>query len=116
MRDYGPLVDFYAAHGFVVIQPTHQSSKTLALDPDGPEGPLFWQSRAQDMSFIIDHLDEIEGVVPGLSGRLDKSRIAAVGRSMGGHSVAMLAGMLVTDSKTGEVVDLTEPNLMVANE
>ena len=108
---YGPLVDFYAAHGFVVIQPTHQSSKTLALDPNGPEGPLFWKSRAQDMHFIIDHLDEIESGVPGLSGRLDKSRIAAVGHSMGGHTVAMLTGMRVTDPKSGEVVDLTEPRI-----
>ena len=111
MRGYGPLVDFYAAHGFVVIQPTHQSSKTLALDPNGPEGPLFWQSRAKDMRFFIDHLDQIEATVPGLSGRLDKSRIAAVGHSMGGHTVAMLAGMQVTDPNTGELVDLTEPRI-----
>jgi pimeloyl-ACP methyl ester carboxylesterase len=110
-RGYGPLVDFYAAHGFVVIQPTHQSSKTLGLDPDGPEGPLFWKSRPKDMSFIIDHLDEIEAAVPGLRGRLDKTRIAAVGHSMGGHTVAMLAGMRVTDPKTGEVVDLTETRI-----
>lgn len=111
MRGYGPLVDFYAAHGFVVIQPTHQSSKTLGLDPDGPEGPLFWKSRAQDMRFIIDHLDAIEAAVPGLGGRLDKSRIAAAGHSMGGHTVAMLAGMKVTDPNTGEVVDLTETRI-----
>ena len=111
MRGYGPLVDFYAAHGFVVIQPTHQSSKSLGLDPNGPEGPLFWKSRAQDMRYIIDHLDTIEATVPGLSGRLDKSRIAAVGHSMGGHTVAMLAGMRVTDPRTGELVDLTEPRI-----
>jgi pimeloyl-ACP methyl ester carboxylesterase len=110
-RGYGPLVDFYAAHGFVVIQPTHQSSKTLGLDPDGPEGPLFWKSRPKDMSFIIDHLDEIEAAVPGLRGRLDPTRIAAVGHSMGGHTVAMLAGMRVTDPKTGEVVDLTDTRI-----
>ena len=106
MRGYGPLVDFYAAHGFVVIQPTHQSSKTLGLDPNGPEGPLFWRSRAGDMRAIIDRLDEVENQVPDLAGRLDRTRIAAVGHSMGGHTVAMLAGMRVTDPVTGEVVDL----------
>ena len=111
MRGYGPLVDFYAAHGFVVIQPTHQSSKTLGLDPDGPEGALFWKSRAEDMRFIMDHLDDIEARVPGLAGRLDKSRIAAAGHSMGGHTVALLAGMRVTDPRTGEVVDLTDPRI-----
>ena len=111
MRGYSPLADFYAGHGFVVILPTHQNSKTLALDPTGPEGPLFWRSRAQDMHVILDRLDEIEAAVPGLAGRVDKSRIAAVGHSLGGHTVAMLAGARVTDPATGEVVDLSEPRI-----
>jgi predicted dienelactone hydrolase len=36
---YGPLVDFWAAHGFVVIQPTHLDSRTLRLPPTIPEDP-----------------------------------------------------------------------------
>ena len=114
MRGYAPLVDFYAAHGFVVIQPTHLDSKTLALNPNGPEGALFWRSRAQDMHFILDHLDGIEAAVPGLQGRLDKERVAAVGHSLGAHTVAMLAGMTVTDSRSGKIVDLTEPRIRTA--
>ena len=114
MRGYGPLVDFYAGHGFVVIIPTHQSSKTLGLDSNGPEGALFWRSRATDMHFILDHLDEIEAAVPGLSGRVDKSRIAAVGHSLGGHTVAMLAGMRVQDSHSGQDVDLADPRIKTA--
>lgn len=109
-RGYAPLVDFYAAHGFVVIQPTHQDSKTLALDPTGPEGPLFWRSRAHDLRFILDHLDPIEAAVPFLDGRLAKDRVAAVGHSLGGHTVCMLNGMRVTDA-SGEVVDMIEPRL-----
>jgi len=111
LHGYGPLVDFYAAQGFVVIQPTHQSSKTLNLDPNGPEGALFWRSRATDMHFILDHLDQIEATVPGLSGRLDRNRIAAVGHSMGGHTVGMLAGMRVTDPHDGKEVNLAEPRI-----
>ncbi|KGF68291.1 chlorophyllase [Hoeflea sp. BAL378] len=114
MRGYGPLVDYYAAHGFVVIIPTHQNSKTLGLDTTGPEGPLFWTSRPRDMSFIIDHLDEIESTVPGLAGRIDRSRIAAVGHSLGGHTVAMLAGMRVKDPASGDDVDLSEPRIKAA--
>jgi len=110
-RGYAPLVDFYAAHGFVVIQPTHQDSKTLSLDTNGPEGALFWKSRAQDMRFIYDHLSEIETAVPDLAGRLDKNKVAAVGHSMGGHTVAMLAGMHVTDFIKGEEVNLEEPRI-----
>lgn len=108
LNGYGPLANFYAAHGFVVIQPTHLSSKTLGLDPNGSEGPLFWRSRAEDMHFILDHLDPIAAAVPGLGGRLDPSRIAAVGHSMGGHTVAMLAGMRVTDPVDGKEVDLRD--------
>src|SRR3569833_415273 len=36
---YAPLVDFWAAHGFVVVQPTHLDSRTLNVTPDGPRYP-----------------------------------------------------------------------------
>ena len=111
LRGYNPLVDFYAAHGFAVIQPTHQDSTALGLYPNGPEGPLFWRSRAQDMHFILDHLDEIEAALPGLNGRLDRNRVAAVGHSMGGHTVGMLAGMRVTDPVDGKEWNLTDPRV-----
>jgi fermentation-respiration switch protein FrsA (DUF1100 family) len=110
-RGYAPLVDFFAAEGFVVIQPTHQNSKTLALDASLPEAPLFWSSRASDMKYIIDNLDKIISTVPGLNGRVDKTRVAAIGHSMGGHTVAMLAGMEVTDPATGKIVNAVEPRL-----
>ena len=34
LNGYGPLVQFWAAHGFVVVQPTHLDSRTLGLRPD----------------------------------------------------------------------------------
>jgi hypothetical protein len=110
-RGYGPLVDFFAANGYVVIQPTHQNSKALALDASLPEAPLFWSSRASDMKYILDHFDEIISTVPGLNGRVDKTKIAAIGHSMGGHTVAMLAGMEVTDPATGKIVNAAEPRI-----
>lgn len=106
LNGYGPLANFWAAHGFVVIQPTHLSSKTLSLD--GPEAPLFWRSRVEDMTRIIDQLDLIEAAVPQLIGRLDKSRIAVVGHSMGGHTASMLLGMRLTDPEGGSEVDLAD--------
>lgn len=110
-RGYAPLVDFFPAEGFVVIQPTHQNSKALGLPSSLPESPLFWSSRAKDMKFILDHLDEIISTVPGLTGRVDKANVAAIGHSMGGHTVAMLAGMEVTDPSTGETVSFIEPRI-----
>ena len=110
LHGYAPLVDFLASQGFVVIQPTHLNSKTLAL-PIGPEGITFWKSRPKDIQFIIDNLQRIISVVPGLVKRVDMTNIAAVGLSLGGHTVAMLAGMEVTDPVTDEKVNFAEPRL-----
>ncbi|MBO9097752.1 MULTISPECIES: alpha/beta hydrolase family protein [unclassified Rhizobium] len=71
MNGYGPLAHFWAAHGFVVIQPTHLSSKTLShIVGSDPGAPLFWRSRVEDMTFILDQLELIEACVPELRGRL----------------------------------------------
>ncbi|WP_108012561.1 alpha/beta hydrolase family protein [Streptomyces sp. VMFN-G11Ma] len=113
LNGYAPLANFWAAHGFVVIQPTHLSSKTLSrvLDPDAPEAPLYWRSRAMDMKFILDHLDDIEVAVPQLLGRLDPTRVAVAGHSMGGHTASLLLGARLTDPQDGAQVDLAEPRI-----
>ena len=109
LNGYGPLANFWAAHGFVVIQPTHLSSRTLNLE--GPDAPLFWRSRVEDMKFIIDALDQIETQVPMLNGRLDKSRIAVAGHSMGGHTASLLLGMRLTNPDDLTEVNLKEPRI-----
>lgn len=106
---YGPLVDFYAAHGFVVIQPTHANSKVAGLSPDTPGYPFFWQSRLDDMTLILDSLATIEQSVPFIAGRLDPSRIAAVGHSLGGQTVGMLLGAGLTDTADPAVTRVRRP-------
>jgi len=111
---YGPVANFWAAHGFVVIQPTHLDSMSLGLrDAVHPGAPLYVRSRAEDMRHIIDRLDVIEDVVPGLKGRVDHSRIAAVGHSLGGHTVGLLCGQRATDPESGEVLDLKDTRVTV---
>lgn len=109
---YGPVAHFWAAHGFVVIQPTHLDSMTLGLrDADSVEAPLYWRTRAEDVRTVLDHLDRIESTVPGLSGRVDRGHIAAVGHSMGGHTVGMLCGATVTDPVDGSPVHLPDQRI-----
>ncbi|MCZ4095338.1 chlorophyllase [Streptomyces sp. So13.3] len=111
LNGYAPLVNFWAAHGFVVIQPTHLSSRTLTLDPATPGAPLFWRSRAEDMKLVLDRLDAIEAAVPQLRGRLDHSKVAVAGHSMGGHTASLLLGARLTDPQDGTEVNLAEPRI-----
>ncbi|MDQ1022847.1 putative dienelactone hydrolase [Streptomyces umbrinus] len=111
LNGYAPLANYWAAHGFVVIQPTHLSSRTLSLDPSTPGAPLYWRSRAEDMTRILDQLDAIEAAVPQLLGRLDHGKVAVAGHSMGGHTASLLLGARLTDPDDGKDVNLAEPRI-----
>ncbi|MYT93906.1 chlorophyllase [Streptomyces sp. SID8359] len=112
LNGYAPLADFWAAHGFVVVQPTHLTSRTLShLVADAPGAPDFWRSRAEDMSRILDRLDEIESAVPQLAGRVDRTSVGLAGHSYGGFTAALLLGAGLTDPGTGTVVRLLDPRI-----
>ncbi len=114
LHGYAPVAEFWAAHGFVVIQPTHLDSTALGLqDADDPQAPLFWRSRAEDMLFILDHLADVESAVPLLGGRLDTDSIAVVGHSLGGHTASLLLGMRTVDPSDGSEVNFADARVKV---
>ena len=104
LHAYGPLVDHWAAHGFVVIQPTHLDSRTLRLSADDPRRSRLWHYREQDLLRILDALDQVEGEVPFITGRLDRTRIAVAGHSWGGQTASTLLGATHPDPDDGTVV------------
>lgn len=106
-----PLIDYWTAQGFAVIQPTHLNSKSLKLSKDVPGWPLFWESRVKDMKFILDHLDLIESYLPTGSGTFDRERIAIAGVSLGSHTVAMMIGAQQTDIDTQEIINLSDSRI-----
>lgn len=103
---YGPLANFYAEHGFVVIQPTHANSKVAGYPADAPGAPLFWRERVEELKLIASQLAKIEALVPSIAGRLDHSKLAAVGHSLGGQTVGMLLGARLTDPNDPNAVDV----------
>lgn len=54
-----------------------------------------WRDRADDVSFVLDSLDELEQKYPELRGKIDRSRIG-----VGGHSYGALTTMLVGGART----------------
>ncbi|GAA2642217.1 alpha/beta hydrolase family protein [Paractinoplanes durhamensis] len=104
MDSYDPLVDHWAANGFVVIQPTFLDSATLGITPADPRYPTIWRTRIDDLERVIDDLDVVLAAVPGLAGRVDRERLAVAGHSWGGQSAGMLLGARVVgpDGRPGE--------------
>jgi predicted dienelactone hydrolase len=109
---YGPIADFWAGHGFAVIQPTHLSSKTLDIAFDGDNiRELFLDSRTQDMTTVLDKLDAIENEVPLLKGRLDRTKIAVAGHSLGALTASLLLGAINTDPRDGVKTEHVEKRI-----
>ena len=109
MDGYAPLTDYWAAHGFVVVQPTYLDARRLGLAEDDPRRPKIWRTRVADAGRVIDGLGEIVRQVPGLGDRANITRLAAAGHSFGGQTTSMLLGARMVASGEGE--DLADPRI-----
>ncbi|WP_209560037.1 chlorophyllase [Frigoribacterium sp. PvP032] len=98
---YAPLTAFWASHGFVVVQPTHLDSRRNGFGPDHPVFPTIWTERISDLTRVLDQLDTVEAAVPGLAGRVDRSRVAVAGHSWGGQTAQSLLGARILDDEGG---------------
>jgi predicted dienelactone hydrolase len=110
--DYRALADYWAAHGFVVIQPTHLDARVLKLAADDPRLPRVWRFRRDDMVAILDHLGEIAAQAPALAGRIDPHRVVAIGHSYGGHTSELLLGATARDPASGARDALDDPRIL----
>jgi hypothetical protein len=108
---YAPLADFWAARGFVVVQPTHLDSRTLAVTPDDPRYPNIWRLRISDLTRVLDDLDVLLAAVPGLPGRVDTGRIAVAGHSWGAQTASTLLGAGVLDASGTPGEDFADKRL-----
>lgn len=84
-RNLGWLADALTGEGYIVAAPDHPGTTTFDADPE--QAARLWE-RPHDLSRVIDALI----ADPGLGGRVDQQRIAAIGHSLGGWTVAALAG------------------------
>ncbi|MEU5384872.1 alpha/beta hydrolase family protein [Kitasatospora cineracea] len=105
---YGPLVDRWAAAGFVVVQPTHLDSRRHAIGWDDPRFAGIWRVRIADLHAILDHLDDLLAEA-GLADRADRGRTAVVGHSWGAQTAGALLGARVLDADGVPGEDFSHP-------
>lgn len=108
MSSYDPLVDHWAAEGFVVVQPTFLDSRTLAVAAGDPRYPDIWRIRVSDVVRVLDDLDQVVDAIPGLGARIDRERIAVAGHSWGGQTVGVLLGARVLGADGRPGPDMTD--------
>jgi predicted dienelactone hydrolase len=104
---YQPLVEHWASHGYIVIQPTHYDSaahRKPTLTELRDLTPLFvgWESRPDDIIFILDSLTEIEKHVAHFGSTFDRSRIGMGGHSFGSHTAMLLGGTKLASGSFGD--------------
>jgi fermentation-respiration switch protein FrsA (DUF1100 family) len=108
---YAPLVQAWAAAGFVVLQTTHLDSRRLGLTPEDPRHADIWRHRIADLRRMLDELPALEAAVPGLAGRVDHGRVAVAGHSFGGQTAGALLGVRILDADGRPGEDLSDPRI-----
>jgi dienelactone hydrolase len=106
---YSTLAEGLASNGFIVIATNHPPDSLIAIFPDGHEMKFrpYWPEKADrraqgvaigkfaedvlvaDVRFVLDQLQQLNSHDDFWRGRLDLSRIAIVGHSMGGTTAAL---------------------------
>jgi predicted dienelactone hydrolase len=102
-QNYAPLTWFWASHGYVVIQPTHDDSIALRREkgeplPSGPRELIEeyrfnyedWIDRVADVRLVIDSLPELP---KELRDKIDRNRIGVGGHSYGAFTTQMIGGV-----------------------
>lgn len=123
---YATLTRYWAEHGYVTIQPTHDDSMVLRMGQGPPPGPRMgfvarvakdindpqeWANRTRDISFVIDSFDEIQHDVPAFAGKLERSRVGVGGHSFGALTTMLIGGAMVTPAGQSQPETFSDPRV-----
>ncbi len=102
-RDYMPIVEHWASHGYAVLLPDHIDAHRAVMPRSNADMENIIRSRATDISALLDQLTEVEARIPGLAGRLVGPPYVAAGHSIGTYVAMLEAGLRTRNPKTGEI-------------
>ncbi len=101
---YGPVIDHWASHGYVVILPNHVDSNFGRMPTGYDDMPNIVMSRAEDLSHVLNSLDRIEAQVPDIANRIDREHSIAAGHSIGSYVAMLNNGLEIRNPENGRIM------------
>ena len=110
-EDFVFLNQHLASHGYVVMAPDHVGSDLSYREAylggrlNTLLSPIEFINRPEEISFLIDELEQLVAISPEWANRLDLDQIAAIGDSLGSSTIMALAGAEVTFPRLQKACD-----------
>jgi hypothetical protein len=108
---YMPVLEHWASHGYVILAPNHLDAKGAFRAQRNEDVERLIDSRAADLSLLLDALPQIEKSIPALRGQIAPQPYVAAGHSVGTYIAMLEAGLRVRNPKTGVVTAHPDPRI-----
>lgn len=101
---YGPVIDHWASHGYVVALPNHVDSDFGRMPTGYDDMSDIVMSRAADLSHVLNSLDRIEAQVPDIANKIDREHLIAAGHSIGSYVAMLNNGLEIRNPESGRIM------------
>lgn len=100
---YDPVLSHWARAGNIVVAPNHVDANRGRI-PNGEEDMHnIVLTRSADLSLVADSVDSLQKEYPVLAGKMDSSRLATAGHSLGTLSAMLATGLRERHPETGVI-------------